>query len=177
MKRKQIFFLALIAVILAFGGAACFWFFKGVNGDKNNSADIANEAKTREILLYYYNYQNDKDASGNIQCGRNGLAAVNREISFTPTPIQDAIRLLLKGQILESERLAGISTEFPLAGVELLGADLENGVLTLEFADPQNKTGGGACRAGILWFQIEATAKQFEGVREVRFIPETLFQP
>lgn len=40
-----------------------------------------------------------------------------------------------------------------------------------------NKTNGGSCRAGILWFQIEATAKQFSEVKQVRFLPEELFQP
>ena len=29
----------------------------------------------------------------------------------------------------------------------------------------------------ILWFQIEATAKQFSNVTSVRFMPEELFQP
>jgi hypothetical protein len=58
-----------------------------------------------------------------------------------------------------------------------MGANLKEGILTLEFADPQNKTGGGACRTGILRGQIETTAKQFDGVNEVRFIPEELFQP
>jgi len=37
--------------------------------------------------------------------------------------------------------------------------------------------GGGACRTGILRAQIEATAEQFDGVNQVRFIDEELFQP
>ncbi|MFN3301828.1 MAG: hypothetical protein ACK413_02260 [Patescibacteria group bacterium] len=36
---------------------------------------------------------------------------------------------------------------------------------------------GGACRVGILWFQIEETAKQFPGVEKVQFLPEEIFQP
>jgi hypothetical protein len=54
---------------------------------------------------------------------------------------------------------------------------LKNGVLTLEFEDAQNKAVGGACRVGVLWFQIEATAKQFPEVKEVRFLPKEIFQP
>ena len=57
------------------------------------------------------------------------------------------------------------------------GASLKDEVLTLEFNDPNGKTVGGSCRVGILWFQIEATAKQFPEVKEVRFLPEELFQP
>ena len=102
---------------------------------------------------------------------------MERTIPLSKTPIQDAIRLLLKGELTEEEKARGIETEYPLAGLSLEGAALKDGVLTLEFFDPQNKTSGGSCRAGILWFQIEETAKQFPEVREVRFLPEELFQP
>jgi len=131
----------------------------------------------RSIKLYYYNPSKDQDASGNIMCSRNGIEAVDRNIPLTKTPIQDAIKLLLKGELTSQERAQGITTEYPLAGVELKSASLENGILTLTFADPQNKTGGGSCRVGILWFQVEATAKQFAEVSSVRFMPEELFQP
>ncbi|MCU0653511.1 MAG: GerMN domain-containing protein [Candidatus Pacebacteria bacterium] len=142
-----------------------------------NENKLPEGGQVREISLYYYNPARDLDDMGNIACGREGLVAVPREIPVTQTPIQDAIRLLLAGRTTDKEREAGITTEFPLAGVKMKGANLKDGVLTLEFADPQNKTSGGACRAGILWFQIEATAKQFPEVKEVRFIPETIFQP
>jgi spore germination protein GerM len=103
--------------------------------------------------------------------------AVDREISLTLTPAQDVIRLLIKGDLTDEESDQGISTEFPLSGLQLEGAELENGVLTLNFSDPENATSGGACRVNILWAQIEATALQFDTVDEVRFSPETLFQP
>ncbi len=131
----------------------------------------------REINLYYYNPELDKDASGNIQCSRDGLVAVSRQIPITQTPIQDAIKLLLSGNLTQEEKNQGITTEYPLNGFSLKGASLDNGVLTLEFSDPENKTIGGSCRTGILWFQIEATARQFSEVREVRFLPEDIFQP
>jgi len=129
--------------------------------------------------LYYYNPEKDKDESGNIQCSRDGLVAVEREIPITKTPIQDAIKLLLKGQenLTEMEKALGITTEYPLEDFSLKGASLKDGILTLEFEDPNYKTGGGSCRVGILWFQIEATAKQFSGVQQVKFLPEELFQP
>ena len=136
-----------------------------------------NGERMREIFLYYYNPGNDRDEAGNLMCSPAGLVAVKREIATTQTPVQDAINLLIKGELSEDEAAAGITTEFPLDGLALKGANLADGVLTLEFNDPQNKTGGGSCRVGILRAQIQATAKQFAGVDEVRFIPEELFQP
>ncbi len=134
-------------------------------------------ASTRTVQLYYYDADRDKDAAGNILCSRQGLVPVMRQIPLTTTPIQDAVRLLLKGELTAAERASGITTEFPLAGVSLTSASLKDGSLTLTFDDPQNRTGGGSCRVSILWAQIEATAKQFAGVTGVSFFPDTLFQP
>lgn len=136
-----------------------------------------NQQKTISVKLYYYNPNNDKDESGNILCSSKGLIAVERQIPITQTPVQDTIKMLLEGNITPKERQQGITTEFPLDGFSLKSAALNNGILTLEFNDLKNKTNGGACRAAILWKQIETTAKQFSEVNEVRFIPETLFQP
>jgi len=133
--------------------------------------------QTEPVKLYYYNYELDKDESGNAVCSRNGLVPVERQIPITQTPIQDTIKLLLSGNLTEEERVQGINTEYPLQGLSLKSASLKNGVLTLEFNDPNNKTVGGSCRVGILWFQIEATAKQFPEVKQVRFLPEEIFQP
>jgi len=127
------------------------------------------EVSFRKVMIYYYNPENDKDETGNIKCSRDGLMAVEREIPITKTPIQDTINLLLKGED---------SAEYPLEGFSLVEVNLkENGTLILKFNDTLNKTTGGACRVGILWFQIEATAKQFPEVKEVKFLPEELFQP
>lgn len=132
---------------------------------------------SRDIKLYYYNAAKDQDASGNVQCSRGGLVAVDRSIPFTQTPIQDSIKLLLEGKLLTSESADGVTTEYPLPGVQLTGASLSDGNLSLEFSDPNNITSGGSCGAAILWFQIEATAKQFPGVQSVTFTPDWLFQP
>ena len=141
------------------------------------STQFSGKEQTRTVQLYYYNSALDTGENGNILCSRQGLAPVERKIPITQTPIQDTVRLLLKGELTTGEQNQGISSEYPLAGFSLKGASLNNGLLTLEFDDPQNKTGGGACRVGILWFQIEATAKQFSEVQQVRFLPEELFQP
>ena len=131
----------------------------------------------RLVKLYYYDENRDRDADGNIQCSWQGLVAVEREIAVGLTPVEDTLRLLLKGDLTEQEQAGGIGTEYPLPGFSLEEVSLRDGALTLKFDDPQNRSGGGSCRVGILWFQIEATAKQFPEVKSVRFLPEENFQP
>jgi hypothetical protein len=147
-------------------------------GDVRVPVRFANTAaQERTVTLYYYNEARDRDAAGVVQCSRRGLVAVNRNIPVTNTPIQDTIRLLLRGELTQAERSQGISTEFPLEGLTLTGANLSGNVLRLELNDPQNRTVGGSCRVGILFGQIEETAKQFDGVNSVEILPEELFQP
>lgn len=128
------------------------------------------------VNLYYYNPDLDRDEEGNIMCSRQGLEAVAREI-VSRDIIEETVKTHLKGELTPAERARGITTEYPLPGFGLRNATLQDKVLTLEFDDPQNRTVGGACRVGILWFQIEATAKQFPDVETARFLPEELFQP
>ncbi len=129
------------------------------------------------VTLYYYDPTLDEDETGNIMCTSAGLVPVEREIPRTLSPARDTIELLLAGDLTPAERAAGVTTEFPLPGFSLTDIRLAEGVLTLEFADPEQASGGGSCRVGILWNQIRHTAEQFETVDEVRFLPETLFQP
>lgn len=131
----------------------------------------------REVSLFYYNPELDKDATGNILCSAQGLVEVKRVLPTSLTPAQDLIRLLIRGELTPAERASGIETEFPLSGFSLVGASTSGRVLTLAFEDRENRTSGGSCRASILWAQIEKTAMQFEAFHEVRFSPEDLFQP
>lgn len=132
---------------------------------------------TRRISLYFYNQIQDKKIAEYIPCSPDAVLPVEREIFLSKTPIQDSINLLLQGGITQKEKQLGFSSEFPLEGVKLISANLKDEVLTLEFDDPFNKTEGGSCRVGLLWAEIEKTAKQFTGVKEVKFYPEDLFQP
>lgn len=160
---KNLILFLFIAFALAVGGWTYFQYVK--------------LPQTQTVNLFYYNPSKDTDAEGNIMCSRAGLEAVVREVPKSKNLIEDTLHLLLNGELTETERERGIQTEYPLPGFTLLSSDLQNGVLTLSFNDPQNKTTGGACRVGILWFQIESTAKQFPEVGEVRFLPAELFQP
>ncbi len=146
--------------------------------DIAQTPDDPDEVAERTISIYLYDADQDLDAAGNIQCTAAGLVAVERTIPHTETPLQDAVRELLAGEIRDDEVEAGLSTEFPLSGLTFEGVTLDDDdVLVLHFDDPQMATSGGSCRVGILWSQIEATATQFPTVDDVRFAPEELFQP
>ena len=134
----------------------------------------------QQVSLYYYDPDLDLDANGNIQCSADGLAPVPRTLAASLSGerlIEETIRLLLAGELTAEDRAQGLTTEYPLDGVTLDDVALSDGTLTLTFSDPNHLTSGGACRAGILWLQIEQTALQFDEVEQVRFQPEDLFQP
>lgn len=142
--------------------------------------DLSQSATTtnmRTIQVFAYTAEKDKDASGNILCSSQGLVAVSRTIPFTNSPIRDALTALLEGKLTTQEHAQGLTSEFPLSGFHLKLASLKGNELTLTFTDPENRTSGGSCRTAILRAQVEATAKQFGGVSQVRFFPETAFQP
>ncbi|MES2135315.1 MAG: GerMN domain-containing protein [Patescibacteria group bacterium] len=141
-----------------------------------HSITVVSTETGTHIKLYFYNPALDQGPGG-VQCSEKGLVAVERVLPKTTTPLKDSIELLLRGELSDEERAQGVTTEFPLVGVSLKSAILEQGIATLTFNDPQNKTGGGSCRVGILWAQVEATAKQFSTVKSVHFMPEDLFQP
>ncbi len=132
----------------------------------------------RQVKLYYYNSALDKDASGNILCSSKGLVSVVRTIKTSQTPLQDTLRLFLRGEITQAEKSQGVTSEFPLSGVALESAVIApNGVTTITLLDPNNRTSGGSCRVSVLRAQIEATAKQFDTVKSVVFKPISIFQP
>jgi len=139
---------------------------------------IREDATAQTVTLYYYNASKDTDAEGNLLCSNQGLEPVERVVQDAED-VEEVIRILLRGELTDDERSRGISTEFPLEGLELVRVerDSEVGLLTLVFTDPLNKTVGGSCRVNILRAQIERTARSISPVPIVRIEPEELFQP
>ena len=134
----------------------------------------------KQISLYYYNPELDKDSSGNIMCSEAGLVAVTRQVAPSISGlalVEETIRLLISGDLTAEETAQGITTEFPLEGFSLQDASLTYGDLTLTFVDPNFRTSGGSCRVGVLWAQIEETALQLPGIEQVGYQPADLFQP
>ena len=113
------------------------------------------------IHLYYYNPEKDKDAGGNSMCSKQGLQQVERVLPHTETPLQEAIKLLLHGEISDEEDTAGMTREFPMIGVRLENATIQDGLATLTFSDPRNKTSGGSCRVSILWRKSKRRRNNF----------------
>ncbi len=172
MKKTIVFIIVWLLVVV---GVLFFWNKSKINLTK---PDVKVETqKPIAVKLYYYNQEKDKDAKGNVLCSSEGLQSLDREFQSSDDIIKDTIQLLLIGNIRNDERDSGIKTEYPLSGFNLTDYDLTGGVLTLRFADPQNKTSGGSCRVSILRAEIEATGMQFDGVKEVKILPEELLQP
>lgn len=163
---KKIYLIIIVVIIFMLGS---FYLLNTYIYNKK-------QAEMVSVKLYYYNPSLDQGVGG-VQCSEKGLQEVSRKMPKTLTPLHDSIKLLIEGDLTPLEKSQGITTEFPLLGFELLSAQIDNGVATLTFSDPNNKTEGGSCRTAILWNQIRQTAKQFETVKEVRFLPEELFQP
>ncbi len=106
MNKKII--LAILVVLILGGATAYFKFYSKTQLQQT-------------VSLYYYNSKLDQDESGNIMCSRQGLVKVQRIVPLTQTPVQDAVKLLLKGELTAEERVSGITTEYPLEGFSLTG--------------------------------------------------------
>jgi hypothetical protein len=132
----------------------------------------------REVQLFYYNINEDRDEQGNIQCSPDAVQGVERIIP-NQEPIQETIELLLKGNIRNQEIEAGFESEFPHPDFRLISWNLnkDSGQLSLTFSNVPGFTNGGSCRTELLRAQIKKTAGQFKDVEEVVIQPETLFQP
>ena len=136
------------------------------------------------VLLYYYDEERDKDATGNINCSTDGLVPVTRTLDVSGKTrsevMADTLQLLLEGRISMREEDEGLVSNFPIDGVALNGVLLEGDdreTARLNFSDLFGKSSGGSCRVSILRAQITATAKQFSGVETVVIEPEDIFQP
>ena len=159
-----------ILIILIGGGFLAWQYFGMPQKAEDETAKI-------KVKLYYYNQVKDKEIAEYMPCSPDAVLPVEREIPATETSIQDTINLLIAGDLIEEEKSAGFSTEFPHPEFKLLGVNLKDGILTLEFTEVPGFTTGGSCRVGLLENQIIKTAKQFSEVKEVILTPESLFQP
>jgi len=173
--RHVIFILTFSLLVTVALALMLFWPSVDQSADKPTAA--TSSPATQSVALFYYQPEADMDDQGNIQCSPAGLVGVFRDIPETVTPLEDTLHLFMEGDLTPREQQMGIITEFPLQGVSLVGINLVDGVATIALDDPQFQTGGGSCRARVLRAQMTRTTLQFPTVEEVRFIPETLFQP
>ncbi len=169
--------LLTILILVAALGAA--WLY--LSGGSLPTFDLAPEvtdttAEQERVTLYYYSRARDTDERGTQLCSKRGLVPVARAVPKGAT-LEDVLRLLLAGERTDAELAGGVEVNFPLVGFRLVRVEQEGRKAILTFEDSLGKTSGSACRAAILWAQIEATALAYPGVLSVEFRPETLFQP
>lgn len=147
------------------------------NKDTNLDASLAKKWNT-EVSLFYFNTKEDAKLPIEQQINVNSILPVKRMISNSKNIIRDAVNLLVAGNLSQIEKDNWFTTEFPNKAFKLLNMDLnEEGILTLTFSEVPGFTSGGSARMAILANSIVKTVKQFPQVREVRFMPEELFQP
>ena len=141
--------------------------------------DSAFETKTSmKIALYYFNQTEDQKLAPEQQINIASILPVYRIFPASKNVLVDTINELLKWSLTSAESKQGFITEFPNAKFTLLSSDLaSNGTLTLQFSEVPGFTDGWSARMLILSNLIKKTAMQFPGVKNVVFVPETLFQP
>lgn len=150
--------------------------FNEITGEVRQGGQGVDRLQPKEVSLYYYNEENDKNPEGKPECSPEAVKPIKRIIP-AKNPIKETIRLLLEGDIRENEAENGFTTEFPHGDFRLKEVKKEDGTLTITFPDVPGFTSGGSCRVTLLSAQITKTAMQFPEIEDVRFEPETLFQP
>lgn len=86
------------------------------------------------------------------------------DIGTTKTPIRDTLNLIWMFQD-------------PMSGLTIKSVNLKGSTLYVEIPEVPGTTSGGACQQGINRLMLEKTALQFPQVKQVKFIPDNLFQP
>jgi hypothetical protein len=129
------------------------------------------------LKTFFYSAARDTDPYGNILCSSKGIVAVPKKVSAEEYTITRALHELMRGELTARQKAEGLSTEFPLSGLSLVGVAVEGGTAEITFIDPLSRTSGGSCRVSVLRAQIEATVSQFPGVSRVVLKPAEAFQP
>lgn len=172
---------ALLSVLLVSGLALVV--FSGAGTSLSASDDTEPRAatsspatSTQMVNLYYYRPLDDINEEGELQCSMAGLAAVTREVTGEGTElISNTLTLLLEKELSRQQRQQGLTSEFPLDDVLLVGLRVDDGIATVALDDQSSQLAVDNCRSDIIRFQIEETIRQFPSVANVRFLPRTLF--
>lgn len=132
----------------------------------------------KTVNLYYFNQLEDAKLPVEQQLNSSSILAVPRVISDSKNIIEDTINLLLEWNLNSAERTAGFTSEFPNQDFRLISSELKSDwTLELRFNEVMWFTSWWSARVFILKASIEKTAKQFDMVKIVKILPETLFQP
>lgn len=184
------------AIIIVFMGVAAISFWAGMQFVNRGSDEVVESVQEstgkmektedteqerdgiryRTIKLYYYDYEKDK-------CNdyAKGIVPVERKVADSDdieTIIKDTLNLWLQGELTAEENDSGLSREISSDDdVKVTDATIdEKGILTLTFSDPQRKTSGGSCHAGVLYAELEAIVWQFTEIKSFSVLPLGIFE-
>ena len=130
------------------------------------------------VKLYYFNQEEDKKLSVEQQLNVNSILPIERTISKSDNLIEDVIALLLEWKLTNEEIEKWFHTSFPNEKFYLKNFNLDSDwTLTLEFSQVAWFTSWGSAQQLLLKASIEKTVRQFSEVKQVKFLPDTLFQP
>lgn len=148
-------------------------------GNKDTNLDTFLERVwNTEVSLFYFNNKEDAKLPVEQQINVNSIQPVKRMISNSKNIIRDTINLLLAGNLSQIESDNWFTSEFPNKSFKLINMDLgDDGILRLTFTEVPWFTSGWSARMAIMANSIIKTVKQFPQVKEVKFLPEELFQP
>lgn len=130
------------------------------------------EAEEKIVPLYVLNYEIAENLNS-----QEMIYPVYRSIDFK-SPARNIINKLLNIKFTEKEKEMGFCSEFEKDHrITVKGINLKDGILTVEFNDPEQFTTGGSQRVLILKEQIKKTLLQFNSIKKINILPEYLFQP
>ena len=130
------------------------------------------------VKLFYFNQTEDNKLPPVQQLNSSSVLPVERVISWSQNIIEDTINMLLEWNMTTDEISKWFITEFPNQDFRLISSDLKSDwILELTFSEVPGFTSWWSARVFILRSVIEKTAKQFDNVKSVKILPETLFQP
>lgn len=179
--RNTFILIAVLSIFLVVGLGVII--YTGSSIDDKEDADtvatttVATTTPSQTVRLYYYRPQDDINDRGELRCSEAGLTAITQDISGEGAElIHDTLEQLLESELPQRYRLQGLTSEFPLEDVRLVGLRVDDGVATVAIDDQNGQLAVDNCRSEILRLQIEQTIRQFPTVSVVRFLPTTLFQ-
>jgi hypothetical protein len=130
------------------------------------------------VKLFYFNQLEDNKLPIAQQLNSASVLPIQRVISWSKNIIEDTINSLLEWNLTSEERTKWFTTEFPNEYFRLMSSNLKSDwTLELTFNEVPGFTSWGSARVFILRAVIEKTAKQFDNVKAVKILPDTLFQP
>jgi spore germination protein GerM len=130
---------------------------KGTVIFNRNSSELMEkeEAKTRDVQIYLWEANSNK--------ADIALTPVTRQANRR-APLRPTLEALFAGATKEEEGKGLSSSTF---GMKLVGVTLQNGFVTVKFAQPPNQTNYGSLGPSIFAQAIEKTARQFPTVKKV----------